>query len=80
MSILDDVTRIIEMVRKLDRFNLLDDVLDELLRLREKIGDLLEENRRLRQRLRARLQPEDESIPYEGIYWFANRQFGLGEG
>lgn len=79
MSILDDMTRIIEMVRRLDKFDLLDDVLDELLRVREKIADLLEENRRLRRRLRARLEPEEDPIPYEGIYWFANRRFGLGE-
>lgn len=76
MNVLDDVTRIIEMVRKLDKFGLLDDLLDELLRLRGKIEELLKENRRLRERLRARLEPEDDPIPYEGIYWFANRCLG----
>lgn len=77
MSILDDVTEVVKMVRKLDRFGLVDDVLDRLLRLREQVQDLLEENRRLRERLEE-LRSHGESLPYEGVYWF---DFGgSGEG
>lgn len=77
MSILDDFAKIVEMVRRLDKFDLLDDVLDELLRLREKVRDLVEENRRLKERLRSRLQEEAEALPYEGVYWFESRELEL---
>lgn len=69
MSILDDVTEVVKMVRKLDRFGLLDEVLDRLLHLREQVQELLEENRRLKERLE-RLRSQTESLPYEGVYWF----------
>lgn len=69
MSILDDVTEVVKMVKKLDRFGVVDDVLDRLLRLREQVHDLLEENRRLKERLE-RLRHETEALPYEGVYWF----------
>lgn len=69
MSILEDVTEVVRIVRKLDKFELLDEVLDRLLRLREQVEELLEENRRLKERL-DRLRAHEESLPYEGVYWF----------
>lgn len=69
MSILDDVTEVVRIVRKMDKFELLDEVLDRLLRLREQVRDLIEENQRLKERL-DRLRAHEESLPYEGIYWF----------
>lgn len=84
MTVLDDVSKLVEMVRRYDRTGLVDDLLDELIRVRDKVQDLFEEvsrlrkkvrsllaeNRRLRERLRERIQEEAESLPYEGIYWF----------
>lgn len=69
MSIVDDLTEIVRLVRKVDKLDILDEVLDRLLRLRAKVQDLVEENRRLRKRLRA-LKEQDVAPPYEGVYWF----------
>lgn len=69
MSIEDDLTEVVRIIRKFDKFDLVDEALDRLLSLRERVHDLLEENRRLRRQLE-RLRAREESIPYEGVYWF----------
>lgn len=69
MSIEDDLADVVRIIRKFDRFDLVDEALDRLMSLRERVHELIEENRRLRRKLEA-LRARQESVPYEGVYWF----------
>lgn len=79
MAILDDVAKMVEALRSMDRAELADElgrmvekaramdrseVVDELSRLVEKVREVLLENHSLRRRLRARLQAGGEEPSY----------------
>lgn len=79
MAILDELARLLESVRSLDRAELADDIgqliehvrsldrsemLDEVVDVAEKVRDVLRENHALRARLRAKLQTTEEELSF----------------
>lgn len=79
MHILDDMAKLVEAIRSMDRSELADELLklveklrtldrsellDELLHVAERVRELLQENQALRNRLKARLQSAADELSY----------------
>lgn len=79
MSILEDLARLAETVRRVDRQDLADElgriveklrgmdreeILDEMFDIMERVRELLLENNDLKRRLKSRLQPGGDDLSY----------------
>ncbi|MFQ5678958.1 MAG: hypothetical protein ACE5HP_05825 [Gemmatimonadota bacterium] len=79
MNILDDIGKLVEAIRSLDRAEMEDELLklveklrsmdrsellEELFGVAERVRELLLENQALKRRLKARLQPAKEELSY----------------